>query len=109
MLAAIFAWCTQPLLRDRVSDLQWTYPYVAFQIGMVLWVWLLLRFVSTVTLIEKIFISILSIDFLAMLPQVFRTHWNLLEPHPAFLLFIAVPALLHLWSPLQRSNTPNEN
>lgn len=91
VLLICVAWHSLPVFRNGILALPMTYSHVAFITGWTLLVWLFLR---SVNLIEALFllstIGAYVINWIVFtLPH--------LEPHPASLLFIVVPALLHLW------------
>jgi hypothetical protein len=92
VVAVNAAWVLIPYFREQITELQWTYSMVSFVIGLVLWIWLLLR-TWRPTLIEII------VPLFAILPTVASVAaptLNKMGPHPLSLLFILVPAAAHL-------------
>ena len=93
ILILVAAWFLFPLLRSRLSDLQWTYSYVAFQIGIALWIWLIFRTTS----IGQIIVGfIVSIDIIAILSSLVVPALHAMSPHPISLIFVILPAAAHL-------------
>lgn len=97
------AWHTIPVFQNGVLSLPLTYSHVAVITGLVLMLWLLLRMVSAAELIFILFI------LGGPIAGVFLPAMRQLEPHPASLLFVVIPALLHLWMTSEKSGRPNEN
>lgn len=99
-LLLMAAWLLFPEVQIRVSDLRWKYSHVAFQVGIALWIWLMFRNSSigqkrmSITQIGIRFIVLFYIlaIILAQIPSIFEE----LTPHPASLLFVIVPAVIHL-------------
>lgn len=91
VLLSCVAWHSLPVFRNGITALPMTYSHVAFITGCTLLGWLLLR---SLTLVEALFLPLI-IGAHVINWIVFTLHH--LEPHPASLLFILVPALLHLW------------
>ena len=97
ILGWAIAWLCFPVLRNRVFDLQWTYSHVAFQIGLVLWLWLLLRTVFRgLTFVEIIFGFIICTDIIAIMSGQMHTMLQTFLPHPSSIMFILVPSFIHL-------------
>lgn len=85
------AWHLLPVFRNGILALPMSYSYVAFITGWVLIAWLMLRALS---LFEIIFVVL---SFGAPIASIIVPAMNQLEPSPASLLYILVPAVLHLW------------
>jgi hypothetical protein len=94
VLLIAFAWWFFPTLRERVLDLRWTYSHIAFQIGIVLWIWLIIRLHGPVTWgdIVGLIVCIDVIAIISGLPSLL----DRMIPHPASAVFVLLPALAHL-------------
>lgn len=94
------AWLVFPEVQIRVSDLRWMYSHVAFQVGITLWIWLMFRTTSILkrkmSIVQTI-IRFLGFNFILMAaPALTIAVFEVLPPHPASLLFVIVPAVIHL-------------
>lgn len=93
VLVLVAAWFMFPVLRSRLSDLQWTYSHVAFQIGIALWIWLIFRNSS---IGQTIVGFIVCIDIIAILSAFVVPALHAMPPHPISLIFVIVPVAAHL-------------
>jgi hypothetical protein len=99
LMLVFIAWNTLPLFRNGVLALPMTYSHVSLIIGLALLVWLFFRLLTVIELI------VIPLSMGGQMASLFMPTVKQLEPHPASLLFIAVPALLHLWPSLQQLRT----
>lgn len=92
-VALVTAWWMVPAVDDRLYSVGWSFSQISFQVGLVLWVWLFLRAMSywAFVLYFLVSIDIIAITSSLMLPWVTK-----LPPHPSSLMFILIPAVMHL-------------
>ena len=89
ILAVVMLWFFCPTFRNRLDIIRWSYSFIAFQIGVALWIWLIFR---TERSLSSFVVVLVSMDGLAIALPSMQT----LPPHPLSVLFILVPALAHL-------------
>jgi hypothetical protein len=92
-LILVACWNMFPALRSRVWDLQLTYSLIAFQIGTVLWIWLILR---TSPVGQTIVGFMVCMPIIGMLSSLAIPALQAMSPHPVSLSFVILPAVLHL-------------
>ncbi|WP_050030274.1 hypothetical protein [Verrucomicrobium sp. BvORR034] len=91
-----------PAAYDRVHAFLWAFSQISFQVGLVLWVWLFLRTMSIGTFV---LFFLVSIDIIAIMSSLIVPWLAKLAPHPSSLVFILLPAAMHLLvEPVRGSN-----
>lgn len=82
-----------PAFNDRLHTFLWSFSQISFQVGLVLWIWLFLRTMPFWTFVVFFLVSIdiIAITSSLMLPWVMKQ-----APHPAAMIFILIPAVMHL-------------
>ncbi len=91
--AVVAAWWISPVFRMRVNQLPWNYSLIAFEVGVWLWIWLLFRLVK---LPANVLGFVIWVDMMGMLFGSVRPVLMAPPQHPAALLFLLVPAGVHL-------------
>ena len=92
-LIAVLAWWTLPVFHERVANLRWNYPAVSFQVGVVLWLWLLFRIGGVWQVVMSL---LMCIDVGGLLWGMAASVFDKLDPSPIVLLDIVIPAAAHL-------------
>jgi hypothetical protein len=82
-----------PAAYDRVHAFLCAFSQISFQVGLVLWVWLFLRTMSIGTFV---LFFLVSIDIIAIMSSLIVPWLAKLAPHPSSLVFILLPAAMHL-------------
>ncbi|WP_395748249.1 hypothetical protein [Prosthecobacter sp.] len=93
VVAVVVAWWMVPEFRMRVNHLPWNYSFIAYEVGVWLWIWLLFRIVK---LPANVMGFVIWLDIISMFFHSFRPVLNLLPQHPLALLWILIPATVHL-------------
>lgn len=91
----LFAWFALPVFREKLLELQWSYPHIAFQIGIALWVWLAIRMAWPFGIVELI----LLVNVVGVLAtQIYSQYLNLVTEPPS-IFYVLVPIVFHLLCP----------
>lgn len=100
VLAAAVAWWASPAFRSWLASLPWSYPHIAFQVGLALWIWLFFRLFNLPSTLIGYFIGgeiILGLS--SWIRQLIHSLMPIFQTLPqslTALLFMLIPASAHL-------------
>ncbi|WP_038165420.1 hypothetical protein [Verrucomicrobium sp. BvORR106] len=92
-LAVLAAWVMIPDANDRLCATAWWFSRITFNVGVVLWIWLVIR---VIPFYQIVVCAIVLVDVIAILSSQASPWMAKLPPDPWSLLYILIPATLHL-------------
>lgn len=100
VLAAAVACWASPAFRSWLTSLPWSYPHIAFQVGLALWIWLFFRLFNLPNILIGYFIGgeiLLGLrSWIGQLLHSLLPFFQALPQSLAALLFMLIPASAHL-------------
>ncbi|MBL9142673.1 MAG: hypothetical protein JNM99_03230 [Verrucomicrobiaceae bacterium] len=105
MAAFIIAWFAFPTFQARLLDFRWTYGHVSVLTGLGLCLWLLFRVIRIRLRIQDLMVTLFLADVMSLVTPGFSLMLARIEPRPATMIFVIIPAVAHLLvEPLRRWN-----
>lgn len=94
--AFVIAWFAFPSFQARLRDFRWTYGHVAFLTGLGLWLWLLFRVIRIRFGFQDLMAMLIFADGMSVVIPGLSAMLAHMEPSPAALIFVIIPAIAHL-------------